>query len=83
MYLHTTKRKNKGGSVVEYYRLAHNERHSLSKKPVAKIIHTFGRANELDRQQLVRVCRSIARVCGIDIIDRLNPQLPLGTKDSW
>jgi transposase len=77
MYLRTTKRKNKDGSVVQYYQLAHNERHPVTRKPVAKIIHTFGRAEELDRESLVRLCRSIARVCDVDIIDRLDPQLPL------
>ncbi|MFC1816619.1 hypothetical protein ACFL0M_11965 [Thermodesulfobacteriota bacterium] len=77
MYLRTTKRKNKDGSVVEYYQLAHNERHPVTRKPVAKIIHTFGRVEELDRESLVRLCRSIARVCDVDIIDRLDPQLPL------
>ena len=77
MYLRSTKRKNRDGSVIEYYQLAHNERHPVTKKPVAKIIHTFGRADELDRESLVRLCRSIARVCDIDIIDRLDPQMPL------
>ena len=77
MYLRSTKRKNKDGSIVEYFQLAHNERHPVTKKPVAKIIHTFGRADELDREQLIRLCRSIARVCNIDIIDRLDPQMPL------
>ena len=77
MYLRTIKRKNKDGSTVAYYQLAHNERHPVTKKPVAKVIHTFGRADELDREQLVRLCRSIARVCNVEIIDRLDPQLPL------
>jgi len=79
MYLRTTTRKNKNGSVVKYYQLAHNKRDRVSKKPVAEIIHTFGRADELDREQLVRLCRSIARVCNVDIIDRLDPQLPLSS----
>jgi len=77
MYLRSTKRKNKDGSIVEYFQLAHNERHPITRKPIAKIIHTFGRADELDREQLIRLCRSIARVCHIDVIDRLDPQLPL------
>jgi transposase len=77
MYLRSTKRKNRDGSVIEYFQLAHNERHPITKKPVAKVIHTFGRADELDREQLVRLCRSIARVCDIEIIDRLDPQMPL------
>lgn len=69
MYLRSTKRKNKNGSAVEYYQLAHNERHPKTRKPVAKIIHNFGRADQLDRQELVRLCRSIARVCGLIISD--------------
>ena len=69
MYLRTTKRKNKDGSVVEYFQLAHNERHPVTRKPVAKIIHNFGRTDQLDRKQLVRLCRSIARVCQLTIVD--------------
>jgi len=69
MYLRTTKRTNKNGSSVEYYQLAHNERHSETGKPVAKIIHSFGRADQLNRDQLVRLCHSIARVCGVEVRD--------------
>lgn len=69
MYLRTTRRKNKDGSVSTYYQLAHNERHPDTQKPVAKIIHSFGRADTLDREQLIRLCRSIARVCGVEVVD--------------
>ena len=72
MYLRSTKRKNKDGSVVEYYQLAHNERHPQTRKPVAKIIHNFGRVDQLDRQELVRLCHSIARVCGLIVTDPLD-----------
>jgi hypothetical protein len=41
MYLRTTRRKNKDGSVVEYYQLAHNLRHAETGRPVAEIIHNF------------------------------------------
>lgn len=69
MYLRTTSRKNKDGSVVEYYQLAHNERHPDSRKPVARIIHNFGRADKVDREQLVRLCKSIGRICGLEFTD--------------
>ena len=69
MYLRLTKRKNKNGDIVEYYQLAHNKRHPVTRKPVAEIIHNFGRADKLDREELVRLCQSIARVCGLDITD--------------
>ena len=69
MYLRSTKRKNKNGSTVEYFQLAHNERHPETRKPVAKIIHNFGRADQLDREELIRLCKSIARVCGVRVSD--------------
>lgn len=71
MYLRTSRRRNKDGSVTEYYQLAHNERHPETRKPVAHIVHNFGRADQLDRDDLVRLCRSIARVCDLEVIDRL------------
>jgi hypothetical protein len=71
MYLRTTKRQNKDGSVVEYYQLAHNVRHAETGRPVAEIIHNFGRADELNRDDLVRLCKSIARVCGLEVRDPL------------
>jgi transposase len=71
MYLRTTRRKNKDGSVVEYYQLAHNVRHAETGRPVAEIIHNFGRAEDLNREDLVRLCRSIARVCGLEVHDPL------------
>lgn len=69
MYLRTTKRKNKNGTVTEYLQLAHNERDPVTNTTVARIIHSFGRADQLNCDDLVRLARSIARVCGITIID--------------
>ena len=84
MYLRTTKRKNKDGSVVEYYQLAHNERHPVTRKPVAKIIYNFGRTDQLDREQLVRLCRSIARVCGLTVVDPYGADQPdIGSADTY
>lgn len=74
MYLRTTRRTNKDGSVVEYFQLAHNERDPKTRKPVARIIHNFGRTDQLDRSQLVRLCHSIARVCGLSVTDPLEDQ---------
>jgi hypothetical protein len=72
MYLRTTKRKNTDGSEVAYYQLAHNERHPDTRKPVARVIHTFGRVDQIDHDDLVRLCRSIARVCGVEVVDPSN-----------
>jgi transposase len=63
MYLRTTARRTKGGDTVRYLALAHNERND-SGIPVAKVIHNFGREDELDRAALVRLVASIQRFLG-------------------
>lgn len=67
MYLRTTQRKNRDGSIVRYYQLAHNERHPQSGQVSARVLYNFGRADELDLEQLRRLCHSIARVCGASL----------------
>jgi len=47
--------------VVRYLQLAHNERHPVSGSPVAKVIHSFGRADKVDRDALARLVSSISR----------------------
>lgn len=61
MYLRETRRKNKDGSVVSYLQLAHNERHPETGSPIAKVIHNFGRADQVDREALSRLVSSISR----------------------
>jgi hypothetical protein len=63
MYLRTTTRRTKGGEVVRYLALAHNERNERG-VPVAKVIHNLGREDRLDRDALVRLVRSIQRFLG-------------------
>jgi len=60
VYLRVTQRRNKGGDVVRYLQLAHNERNERG-VPVARIIHTFGREDEVDREALQRLVASITR----------------------
>lgn len=61
MYLRETRRTNKDGSVVAYLQLAHNERHPDTGSPVARVIHNFGRAEQVDRAALARLVSSISR----------------------
>jgi len=61
MYLRETRRTNRDGSVVAYLQLAHNERHPETGSPVAKVIHNFGRAEQVDRAALARLVSSISR----------------------
>jgi len=60
VYLRVTQRRNKGGDVVRYLQLAHNERNERG-VPVARVIHTFGREDEVDREALARLVASISR----------------------
>jgi Transposase DDE domain len=61
MYLRETKRRNADGSTVSYLALAQNERDPKTGVPRARIIHRFGRADEVDRDALARLVRSISR----------------------
>ncbi|MQA17800.1 MAG: transposase, partial [Pseudonocardiaceae bacterium] len=61
MYLRESKRSNKDGSVVRYLQLAHNERHPDTGVPRARVIHSFGRAEQVDRAALERLVKSISR----------------------
>jgi hypothetical protein len=62
VYLRETRRKNRDGSVVSYLQRAHNERHPETGSPVARVIHNFGRADQVDREALRRLVASISRV---------------------
>jgi len=61
MYLRETKRRNADGSTVAYLALAQNERDPETGVPRARIIHRFGRADQVDRDALARLVRSISR----------------------
>jgi len=65
VYLRTVARRNQDGSTVRYVQLAHNARNA-SGYSQAKVLYNFGRAEELDREALARLVRSISRVLGPD-----------------
>src|SRR5262249_10867138 len=75
MYLRTTQRRSKNGSVVAYYQLAETRWDAAKGRPTAHIIDNFGRADALDRDALVRLARSITRVChsGLDVPEEVAP----------
>lgn len=66
MYLRTTQRRNKDGSIVRYYALAENVRDPEKGHVEAKVVHSFGRADRLDRAALERLVHSIRRVLDAD-----------------
>jgi hypothetical protein len=61
MYLRESRRINRDGSVVAYLQLAHNQRHPQTGTSTAKVIHNFGRADQIDRDALARLVASISR----------------------
>jgi len=64
MYIRTTTRKNKNGSVVNYVQLAHNFRDKEAGHSKAKVLYNFGREEEVDKEALKRLVRSINRFLG-------------------
>jgi hypothetical protein len=70
MYLRITERRNRDGSTVAYYALAENVWNAATKRAEARVVHSFGRADQLDREALNRLVRSISRVLGAEEPDR-------------
>src|SRR5665647_925394 len=61
MYLRTTPRKNKDGSVVRYLQLAHNTWDPVAKRSRAQVIYNFGREETANRAALTRLIASVTR----------------------
>ena len=62
MYLRETRRRNRDRSVVRYYQLAENEWDAQKGCAVARVVYNFGRADQLDRDKLKRLAKSILRL---------------------
>jgi len=45
MYLRITERRNRDGSTVAYYALAESVWNAAAKRPEARVVHNFGRAD--------------------------------------
>jgi hypothetical protein len=61
VYVKTTKRENKSGTV-RYLHLAHNEWDPVKGRAVPKVLFTFGREDELDRDAVKRLVASLSRL---------------------
>ena len=62
MYLRTTQRKNRDGSVIRYVQLAHNRR--VDGVTQAQVLLNLGREDQLDRDGLRRLVASINHYLG-------------------
>jgi len=61
MYVRTTPRRNKDGSVVRYLQLAHNVWDPEKKRSRAEVLYNFGRENAESRAALERLAGSLSR----------------------
>jgi len=61
MYVKTTTRKVKGGEV-RYLHLAHNQWDAAARRSVPKLLYSFGREDQLDKDAVRRLVASLARL---------------------
>src|SRR5271165_6766757 len=77
MYLRMTQRRNRDGATVAYYALAENTWNAAAKRAEARVVHHFGRADQLDRAALQRLVNSINRVLDEgEAVTTGTPELP-------
>jgi hypothetical protein len=74
MYVRTTQRRNRDGSVVRYLQLAESVWDPEKRRPRTRIVYNLGREEELDREALRRLARSILRIACPDDLERLEAE---------
>ena len=62
MYVRVSSRKNKTGQVVRYLQLAHNEWDPDAGVSRTKVLHSFGREDEVDRPAIQRLIAALSRL---------------------
>jgi hypothetical protein len=66
MYLRVTQRSNRDGTTVRYIQLAHNLWDPAARCAKARVLYNFGREDQVDRDALERLVRSVRRFLGPD-----------------
>jgi hypothetical protein len=62
MFVRTATRRNKDGSAVRYLQLVHNEWDPASKAAKMKVLHNFGREDQVDKAAIERLAGSLCRL---------------------
>jgi hypothetical protein len=62
MFVRTAVRRNKDGSAVRYLQLVHNEWDPAAKAARMKVLHNFGREDQLDKAAIERLAGSLCRL---------------------
>jgi hypothetical protein len=66
MYVRASTRRNKTGQVVRYLQLAHNEWDPAAGVSRTKVLHSFGREDQLDRGSIERLVTALSRLLDPD-----------------
>ncbi|MHB1065745.1 MAG: IS1634 family transposase, partial [Georgenia sp.] len=61
MFVRTSSRRNKDGSVVRYLQLAHNEWDPGTKSAKMRVLYNFGRTDQVDRAAIERLIASLTK----------------------
>ncbi len=64
MFVRTATRRNKDGSAVRYVQLVQNEWDPVAKSSRMRVVHSFGREDQLDRAAVERLAGSLGRLLG-------------------
>jgi hypothetical protein len=62
MFVRTSTRRNKDGTAVRYLQLVHNEWDPAAKSAKMRVLHNFGREDQLDRAAIERLAGSLCRL---------------------
>ncbi|GEL21027.1 hypothetical protein PA7_48640 [Pseudonocardia asaccharolytica DSM 44247 = NBRC 16224] len=62
MHVRVSTRRNKDGTAVRYLQLTHNEWDPATKTSRPKVLHSFGREDQLDRDAIKRLVASLSRL---------------------
>jgi len=64
MFVRIATRRNKDGSAVRYVQLVQNEWDPAARSPRMRVVHSFGREDQLDRAAVERLAGSLGRLLG-------------------
>jgi hypothetical protein len=62
MFVRTAVRRNKDGTAVRYLQLVHNEWDPASKSAKMRVLHNFGREDQVDKAAIERLAGSLCRL---------------------
>ena len=62
MFVRTAVRRNKDGTAVRYLQLVHNEWDPAAKAARMKVLHNFGREDQVDKAAIERLAGSLCRL---------------------